>query len=741
MVTLPHFASRPARRAALAAAALLGAICGPIHAQVDVYQLSPGAFPNWDTGNPTVWSLGAAPTATQTALFPAQPGANTINPDLRPDGTEVNLTNLNPLNVTPIANNVIFLGNYQLVSTLNSPFVAPLSFLTLNSGGITVGDQDSVLLDVNVFAQGGLITKLGNGALILDSGFSITGSALVAQGIFGGTGIIFGNLTNLATLAPGGINGPGVLTATGNFLQSRNATLSVGILSPTAFGQLFIGGRARLGGDLNVSLLNGFLPKLGEKFSILAANGGVSGKFDDVNAPVWDDLTLRPIYHKNAVTLDTVVDSFAALPGLTANERAIAQSIDSAINNPRATNLLNYLYGRSLGDLPKAFEKISPAGFTSMLTMAPALEEVQSINLQRRTEDVRNGAGGFSTQSFAITGDAPSYSGNFGAGPGTAGPTGDDGKEVKETREIAPADHRWGAFLAGSGEWVNVDGTSNARGYDLASGGFTLGVDYKVCPNFAIGIGTGYVGTTANLPDHGRVWVNGGKLGIYGTFFQAAPSSAPAPAMSKDSSKEAPAPAPVSTTGGGFYADFAAFGGYNGYSTRRNSIEGEARGNTDGGEINVLAGVGYDFKSGGFTFGPTASFNDTYVGFKDFTEHNSLTPLDIHGANSNSIRSEFGMRASYDFKCAGLIIRPEFRAAWQHEYGTAVSAIDANFADGAGNPFSVHGPRIGRDSCLLGAGFAVQVTDRIVTYVYYDGQVGRTNFDSNAVLGGIRVSF
>ena len=175
--------------------------------------------------------------------------------------------------------------------------------------------------------------------------------------------------------------------------------------------------------------------------------------------------------------------------------------------------------------------------------------------------------------------------------------------------------------------WLQISG----RAADLPSG-----VDYKVSPNFAVGLAAGYVGTTADLTDHGRVWVNGGKLGVYATTFV-----------------------------GGWYADAAAFSSCWSYSTRRSSIEGEARGDTDGGELNALFGTGYDFKARGFTFGPTATFNYTYVGFNDFTEHNALAPLNIHGADENSYRSAFGARASYDCKCGSVIIRPELRAAWQ----------------------------------------------------------------------------
>jgi outer membrane autotransporter protein len=305
---------------------------------------------------------------------------------------------------------------------------------------------------------------------------------------------------------------------------------------------------------------------------------------------------------------------------------------------------------------------------------------------------------------------------------------------------VVPAENRWGAFLTGTGQWVGVSDDSNAKGYDIATGGFTLGLDYKVSPHFAIGVMAGYEGTGVDTGDGGRVFVNGGKLGVYATWFQNRQPAAPAPTgLSKDSSKEAPAPAVEVDPG--FYADVAVVGGYSSYDLRRSGLEGTARGETDGGDLNVLFGAGYDFKRGNFTFGPTASFNYTYVGVGGFTESGSLAPLQFGSQAQESIRTAFGMKASYDWKVGGLLVKPELRAAWQHEYGDATYSIDSSFSQGGGGNFTVWGPRIGRDSFLLGAGFAIQVNERCSTYFYYDGELGRTRYDSHAVTGGVRVAF
>jgi outer membrane autotransporter protein len=539
----------------------------------------------------------------------------------------------------------------------------------------------------------------------------------VLQGLFGGTGMLTGNLYNNAVVAPG--DAPGVLRLNGNYYQASGAALQIGIggRGINQYDLLSVGGVAVLNGELQITPIRGFKLKLNQPVTFLTAGGGIIGRFTSIEDGFSRDNILVPtvVYHSNSVALEAEQGSFlefAENTGLTSNQRAVAGALDSAAGDRRAGSLFNFLDYESFDRLPKDLEKILPEELTSIFTTSIAYAQQQSLNLQRRTDDIRSGSSGFSAANLAINGDNPFYSGGFDVTTGVAGPSGDDGKEMKETKKVTPAENRWGAFVSGTGEWVNVSGTENARGYDLASGGFTLGVDYKVTSNFAVGLAAGYTGTTANLNDHGRVWVNGGKLGLYSTAFS-----------------------------GGWYADVAAFGGYNGYDTRRSALEGDARGSTHGGEIDALFGTGYDFKKGNLTFGPTGSFNYTYAGYNQFDEHGSLAPLNIHAGDAASLRTAFGVKVSYAWKVGGMIIKPELRAAWQHEFGDATYALTSSFADGAGNPFTTSGPKFGRDSALIGAGFAVQFNDRCSAYLYYDGDIGRTNYQSESVTGGFRVTF
>ena len=56
--------------------------------------------------------------------------------------------------------------------------------------------------------------------------------------------------------------------------------------------------------------------------------------------------------------------------------------------------------------------------------------------------------------------------------------------------------------------------------------------------------------------------------------------------------------------GGGFYVDAAVTGGLSGYDTQRTALLGSASGSTDGGNLNLLAAAGYDWKKRGLSIGP-----------------------------------------------------------------------------------------------------------------------------------------
>jgi outer membrane autotransporter protein len=397
------------------------------------------------------------------------------------------------------------------------------------------------------------------------------------------------------------------------------------------------------------------------------------------------------------------------------NAAAVGAAIDSAKkrlaevppNDSKGRSVIELLTFKSINQKDELCEllddRIPAEEVTAVFTLGFSQANIQSDNLSRRMLAIRSPAAPSAT-GFTINSGVREFS------MGLAGPTGPEGKSGPPVVQ-PPPQNRWGFFVTGIGEFTKVDDTSVAHGYYLPTGGVIFGADYLVSPHFAIGLTGGYSHTNGDLL-YSSLDVDNGTIGAYATAF-----------------------------GGGFYVNGAVTGVFDDYETHRDAFLGTASGDTNGRDFNALVATGYEWRSGGLTIGPTFSYQYTYVEFDGFTEHGSLLPLTFPDQNANSSRTALGGKISYDWHVGHAVVRPEFRAAWQHEFGDTENSIIASFANGAGNSFSVNGPEIGRDSLLIGAGAAVIFNDRVSVYAYYDGELARTNYSSNNVSAGVRVSF
>jgi outer membrane autotransporter protein len=290
-----------------------------------------------------------------------------------------------------------------------------------------------------------------------------------------------------------------------------------------------------------------------------------------------------------------------------------------------------------------------------------------------------------------------------------------DGKSPKNVVEpiLQPGPgNRWGVWVTGFGDFVSVDSDANAKGYDFTTGGVSLGIDYRIGDQFAIGAMGEYSHTWTSLNPSGHVDVDSGRGGLYATWFNH-----------------------------GIYLNGAIYGGHNTYESSRAGFGGLANGSTEGAEWSTFVSGGYDFHFGQLTVGPIASLQYTDVHIDGFSENGSLAPLDIHSGSAESLRSDVGFRAFYQWQIGKMVVEPSIKAAWEHEYKYSALPITAGFAGIPGPSATFFGPSEGHDSAVVSAGVSVQVTPAISTYVNYDGQLGRGNYDSNAVTGGVRISF
>jgi outer membrane autotransporter protein len=281
------------------------------------------------------------------------------------------------------------------------------------------------------------------------------------------------------------------------------------------------------------------------------------------------------------------------------------------------------------------------------------------------------------------------------------------------------ADNPWGVFVEGAGQFVGVESVPSASGYHVTTAGLTVGIDRQVMDattyphdQMVVGLAIGYANAASYLSGDSRVNINGVQGTAYSTWFHD-----------------------------GWHVEAAAGGGVNLYDTKRVVFGQDARGHTQGTDIQGLLGGGYDWKTGPWTFGPRATVQYTKVDIDGFTESGSLAPLTISAQGMNSLLTQLGGHLARAIEVGKTVWTPELRLGWQHESMDSSTLVDAQFANGSGNIFNSRSVPLGRDAAVVGAGLSVQWSKSLTTYVNYDTELMRNNYSVHNVNAGIRFSF
>ena len=213
-------------------------------------------------GNATVTAASGTGTFQNAGTFTESSGTGTTT-----------FTSLVAFNNTGRVN--VQSGTLSLAAGTNSATISVSSGATLNFAGSYTLTSASIISGSGAvaFSAGTTIVagRIAASTITVQSGAAITGAATLN-----------GAVTNSGTIHVGG--GPGVagtLTINGSFTQTSTGVLNVEVGGTTAgsqFDQLIINGSANLGGTLNVSLLNGFVPAPGNSFPVLLFNAS-SGAF------------------------------------------------------------------------------------------------------------------------------------------------------------------------------------------------------------------------------------------------------------------------------------------------------------------------------------------------------------------------------------------------------------------------------------------------------------------------------
>src|SRR6267143_664936 len=611
-------------------------------------------------------------------------------------------------------------------------YVLPATFALLLAATTAEAQTRNILFGA---VGGGTLSDLfilnpANGSVIADlgpTGFSITGLRFDPT-----TGILYGSTANvgpsrgsLITLNP--ITGTGTLVGSFGIANHTMADITF-----TKNGTLY-GWAEPQRDDLHIiNKATGAATDVGNA-GISTFGSGLSANSKDVLYYTGSGGTgpLRII--DKATGLPTTVATLSGAPlgngpinALAFNSADVLYGVQGTLGGATHLITINTVTGviTDLGTSLNGLDALAflfsndPEELSAIYQIGFSQATVQALNLQRRMDDIRAGSRGF-CGNVTVMPSGKDMSG--GKGPS-------DGKTAllptPTSEPVPPApENKWGMFVTGVGEVIDVNDDGFGRtGYDVTSGGFMLGVDYRFCDSFAAGLYGGYTRSDVDFNaqpfglEGGGLTADSGSFGLYATWYK-----------------------------GGFYVDGGVSGGFNSYDIHRNDIFGFENGSTDGWQFDTFAAAGYDFHWHCLMFGPVASIQYTDVNINSFTEENSsILALHYPDQDEHSLRSNLGLRWSFDWKLGDhLILRTESRAVWKHEFEDTAYGITSRFALAALGPsnLTVFGPDIGRDSALVSGGFSLLWNERVSTYAHADSEYGRKNYENTAVSAGVRITF
>ena len=181
----------------------------------------------------------------------------------------------------------------------------------------------------------GTVTIARGTLSISGAGTSFTNTS---GGLIQGAGVLSmpsATFTNGGTVKPG-VGGTGILTIVGNYVQSAGGTLSIelgGLTAGTQYDRLVdSAGTATLDGVLDVSLVNGFAPALGDTFTVLTFPAR-TGSIPMLNGlVVGGGVRLDTVYTATGLRLVAVVLQTTHTGDITTDETW------SAANNPHVVS-------------------------------------------------------------------------------------------------------------------------------------------------------------------------------------------------------------------------------------------------------------------------------------------------------------------------------------------------------------------------------------------------------------------
>lgn len=575
-------------------------------------------------------------------------------------------------------------------------------------GLVKKGGGELILTGVNSYSG---VTRVEQGLLTVNG--QLTRSALTA--LDGGT---IGGIGRLASLVAqsGGIVSPGNAGAIGTLSVAGNVTFDAGSqflvdIGPSGQSDVLAAtGSAQLGGTLTIRPL-GRVPRFGDNYTVLTAQGGVAGTFGSatsLSAILVPELT----YRANQVDVRIAALPYAGVVASTPVQTAYARLLDgnrSAYASLRST--YDLLDPQSAGTIRAALEDLAPRAQTTRRAIGTAATDNMARFYRERLSSIE--PAGFAGGSIAMIGRPMEFAANEIAMPGQA-QTVSDAPTASVSEGVLP--DSVAVYLAGG----YIDGSAAAMprivpqgGRDSFDGFYIVGgLEARVTDTSVLGFGLSY----SDIDSEARFGQSASGELIQGTLYGKVGEAI---GLSLD-------------------AQFSA-GVFQSKTRRTGTVVGtpydlRSRDNA----LSISTEVGASFMAGDevLRFGPRVAVRASRIDFTPTAETGTGPALFYDADKFKSLQARAGLQ--FDGSSGG--IRPFGSASFVHDFEERPGIFNAGFVGGTGirAPFQVASQD--RNWGEIGAGIAFG-GERVEFSVAADRTIGRDDVRNKSYRAGVKVRF
>jgi len=556
-----------------------------------------------------------------------------------------------------VINSTGYIGSTNSSSN-NSVLVTGTGSVWTNLGNLYIGNGSN---------SGNILTLTNSGSVSAANIYINSGSTLRAFGansvksspltLSGGT-LQLGTYLEVDSLTWGGgqIYIPTLTSSNGIYLNITNA--ATGLTATTSTNQFNVTG-ARL--TMNVPT------------KLLSATNMTTNNFSTNNFTVTG-VTKYNLSISNSILWLTSLFTSYTIYAATPNQYQVASALNGfadATSGDRTTvtTALNSL--TTDAQYQAAFEQMMPSIYSSLPTLA--FNTANGLNTKLFERIWLMQVAGLS--GAAVAGDSPTQNNDNN-------PLG------------LKADQNWSPFVDANGIFASANSGGALDTYNAQNGGMTTGAMYKFLPNLMAGAYAGYQYTHAGYDGSTSMEDNAARFGLLASW----------------------AGETCYSNSDNIYLNGLVGGEMHNYNVDRqiefSDINRTANATPTAGEFDSAVQVGYNIREGGFTFGPQASLQYTYLGVGSFNESGADSlDLNLDSFNSSSMMFTLGGQGAYRIEVdEDFAVIPMADASWQHECLQNPYGIQSAFATGGpSDSFNFQSSAPLRDFFYggVGVGFAI----------------------------------